>query len=79
MTAFRIAPAVVDAFPGTLIAVVTATGLRGHGSWSDTISVRQNLEQQVADGSWQPADSRTPNRPPRTVSAPIGPRSPSEE
>ncbi len=29
MTAFRIAPAVTDAFPDTLIAVVTATGING--------------------------------------------------
>ncbi|MFI8201101.1 hypothetical protein ACIF6K_32015 [Streptomyces sp. NPDC085942] len=30
MTTLRISPTVADAFPDTLIAVVTATGLRGH-------------------------------------------------
>ncbi|MFD7716473.1 B3/4 domain-containing protein [Streptomyces sp. NPDC059814] len=60
MTAFRIAPAVADAFPDTLIAVVTATGLRGHESWPSTTTALQDLEQQLADGTWQPADETDP-------------------
>ncbi|MFF4740886.1 B3/4 domain-containing protein [Streptomyces sp. NPDC001262] len=53
---FRIDPAVAEAFPDTLIAVVTATGLRGHEPWPDTTATLESLEQQLADGSWQPAD-----------------------
>ncbi|KAB1990262.1 B3/B4 domain-containing protein [Streptomyces triticiradicis] len=60
MTAFRIAPAVADAFPGTLIAVVTATGLRGHEPWPATTAALQELERQLADGTWQPADESDP-------------------
>lgn len=56
MTAFRISPAVADAFPDTLIALVTVTGLRGHELWPDTAAALQELEQQLADESWQPAD-----------------------
>ncbi|MFF0222070.1 B3/4 domain-containing protein [Streptomyces sp. NPDC004629] len=60
MTAFRIAPAVADAFPDTLIAVVAATGLRGHEPWPDTSAVLADLEQQLADGTWAPADESDP-------------------
>ncbi|WP_405651380.1 phenylalanine--tRNA ligase beta subunit-related protein [Streptomyces sp. NBC_01386] len=60
MTVFRIASAVADAFPDTLIAVVTAANLRGHEPWPDTASALEDLEQQVADGSWQPADESDP-------------------
>ncbi|WP_217141920.1 B3/4 domain-containing protein [Streptomyces sp. AC627_RSS907] len=60
MTAFRLAPAVADAFPDTLIAVVTATGLRGHEPWPDTTVALEELERQLADGTWQPADESDP-------------------
>ncbi|MEU7515309.1 phenylalanine--tRNA ligase beta subunit-related protein [Streptomyces sp. NPDC042898] len=60
MTTFRIAPAVADAFPDTLIAVVTATGLRGHEPWPDTAAALETLEQQLSDGAWQPADETDP-------------------
>ncbi|MFE7462904.1 B3/4 domain-containing protein [Streptomyces sp. NPDC057499] len=60
MTALRIAPAVADAFPGTLIAVVTATGLRGDRPWPATGAAMENLERQLADGTWQPADESDP-------------------
>jgi DNA/RNA-binding domain of Phe-tRNA-synthetase-like protein len=56
MTVFRISPAVVDAFPDTLIAVVTATGLRGHDPWPETSAALEELERQLAAGAWQPAD-----------------------
>jgi DNA/RNA-binding domain of Phe-tRNA-synthetase-like protein len=57
---FRLTPAVADAFPDTVIALVTATGLRGHGSWPDTATALEELEQQLADGTWQPADEADP-------------------
>ncbi|MFE0796759.1 B3/B4 domain-containing protein [Streptomyces mutabilis] len=60
MTSFRISPAVTDAFPDTLIAVVTATGLRGHEHWPATTSALENLERELADGTWQPADENDP-------------------
>ncbi|MGC9499980.1 B3/B4 domain-containing protein [Streptomyces sp. WG7] len=60
MTAFRISPAVADAFPDTLIALVIASGLRGHEAWPDTTAALENLEQQLADGTWQPADENDP-------------------
>jgi DNA/RNA-binding domain of Phe-tRNA-synthetase-like protein len=60
MTAFRIAPAVADAFPGTLIALVTATGLRGHDTWPDTAAALEELERRLADGTWRPADETDP-------------------
>ncbi|MFF5250919.1 B3/4 domain-containing protein [Streptomyces leeuwenhoekii] len=60
MTAFRISPAVADAFPGTLIALVTATGLRGREPWPATTAALEDLEQQLADGSWRPADEADP-------------------
>ncbi|MET9503662.1 phenylalanine--tRNA ligase beta subunit-related protein [Streptomyces sp. NPDC006622] len=60
MTTFRITPAVADAFPDTLIAVVTATGLRGDEPWPATTTALENLEQQLANGTWQPADESDP-------------------
>ncbi|MFH8974326.1 B3/4 domain-containing protein [Streptomyces sp. NPDC017890] len=60
MTAFRISPAVADAFPDTLIALVIATGLRGHEAWPGTTAALEDLERQLADGTWQPADESDP-------------------
>ncbi|MGV9426189.1 B3/B4 domain-containing protein [Streptomyces sp. NPDC003656] len=60
MTVFRIAPAVADAFPGTLIALITATGLRGHEPWPGTAEALEDLERRLADGSWSPADESDP-------------------
>ncbi|MFC8593042.1 B3/B4 domain-containing protein [Streptomyces atroolivaceus] len=60
MTVFRLSPAVAGAFPDTLVAVVTATGLRGHEPWPATAAAQQDLEQQLADGAWQPADESDP-------------------
>ncbi|MFD0272377.1 B3/4 domain-containing protein [Kitasatospora sp. NPDC127111] len=60
MTAFRLDPAVAAAHPDTLIAVVSATGLRGHEPWPRTDTAVQQLEQQLADGTWQPADESDP-------------------
>ena len=60
MTAFRITPAVANAFPDTLIAVVTASGLRGHEPWPDTAAALDGLEQQLAAGAWAPADESDP-------------------
>ncbi|MER7723598.1 phenylalanine--tRNA ligase beta subunit-related protein [Streptomyces sp. NPDC096323] len=60
MTDIRLAPAVADAFPDTRIAVVTATGLRGHEDWPDTAAALAGLERQLADGAWQPADETDP-------------------
>ncbi|MGV9345851.1 B3/B4 domain-containing protein [Streptomyces spiralis] len=60
MPAFRISPAVADAFPDTLIALVTASGLRGREPWPHTTAAMEELEQRLADGSWQPADETDP-------------------
>ncbi|MFK8843825.1 B3/4 domain-containing protein [Streptomyces sp. Ac-502] len=60
MPDIRIAPAVADAFPDTLIALVTVTGLRGREPWPDTAAALDGLEQQLADGTWQPADESDP-------------------
>ncbi|MFG3344243.1 B3/4 domain-containing protein [Streptomyces sp. NPDC048018] len=60
MTTFRISPAVADAFPDTLIAVVTADGLRGHEPWPATTTALEDLERQLADGTWAPADETDP-------------------
>ncbi|MBL1083745.1 hypothetical protein JK359_17520 [Streptomyces actinomycinicus] len=60
MTTFRISPAVADAFPDSLIALVTATGVRGHEPWPDTTIALEELEQQLAAGTWQPADESDP-------------------
>ncbi|MFE9859878.1 B3/4 domain-containing protein [Streptomyces sp. NPDC005780] len=60
MTDIRLAPAVADAFPDTLIAVVTATGLRGREDWPATAAALAALERQLADGTWQPADENDP-------------------
>ncbi|WP_052849505.1 B3/4 domain-containing protein [Streptomyces avicenniae] len=60
MTVFRLAPAVADAFPDTLIALVTATGLRGREPWPGAVAAVEELERQVADGTWRPADDTDP-------------------
>ncbi|MGV9754800.1 B3/B4 domain-containing protein [Streptomyces tricolor] len=60
MPALRLSPAVAAAFPGTLIALVTATGLRGHEPWPHTAAALEELEQRLADGSWRPADETDP-------------------
>ncbi|GHA65153.1 hypothetical protein GCM10010372_76150 [Streptomyces tauricus] len=60
MTAFRISPAVANAFPDTLIAVVTATGLRGRQLWPRTAAAVKVLEQDLAVGAWTPADESDP-------------------
>lgn len=60
MTDIRLAPTVADAFPDTLIAVVTATGLRGHEDWPATAAALAELERQLTDGTWQPADENDP-------------------
>ncbi|MFD6077532.1 B3/4 domain-containing protein [Streptomyces hydrogenans] len=60
MTLFRLAPDVADAFPDTLIAVVTATGLRGREPWPATTAELEELEALLADGSWSPADENDP-------------------
>ncbi|MFF3563659.1 B3/4 domain-containing protein [Streptomyces sp. NPDC002574] len=60
MTAIRITPAVADAFPGSLIALVTAAGLRGKEPWPGTTAALEALERQLADGTWQPADETDP-------------------
>ncbi|MFF8545042.1 B3/4 domain-containing protein [Streptomyces werraensis] len=60
MTIFHISPAVADAFPDALIAVVTATGLRGTEPWPATTTALEDLEAQLADGAWQPADESDP-------------------
>ncbi|MFE6662882.1 B3/4 domain-containing protein [Streptomyces sp. NPDC057697] len=60
MPAFRLSADVAAAFPDTLIALVTATGLRGHESWPGTAAALTGLERQLADGSWQPADENDP-------------------
>ncbi|MEU2548983.1 phenylalanine--tRNA ligase beta subunit-related protein [Streptomyces roseolus] len=60
MTVFRISPAVADAFPDTLIAVVTATGLNGRRPWPRTAAAVEILEQDLAAGAWTPADENDP-------------------
>ncbi|GGQ19891.1 B3/B4 domain-containing protein [Streptomyces roseolilacinus] len=60
MTVLRLAPAVADAFPDTLIALVTATGLRGREPWPGTATALEALERQLALGTWQPADETDP-------------------
>ncbi|MEU7642254.1 phenylalanine--tRNA ligase beta subunit-related protein [Streptomyces sp. NPDC039016] len=56
MPAFHLTPAVADAFPDARIALVTATGLRGHESWPHAAVALEELERRLADGSWSPAD-----------------------
>ncbi|WP_405756683.1 phenylalanine--tRNA ligase beta subunit-related protein [Streptomyces sp. NBC_01420] len=60
MTTFRISPAVADAFPDTRIAVVTAQGLRGTDPWPRTATAVEDLERDLAAGTWQPADESDP-------------------
>jgi DNA/RNA-binding domain of Phe-tRNA-synthetase-like protein len=61
MLAFRLAPAIADAFPDTLIALVTATGLRGREPWPHTAAALEELEHRLADGTWHPADESDPS------------------
>src|SRR6478752_95047 len=60
MTVFRLHPDVADAFPGTRIALVTATGLRGREPWPEATAALAHLEREAADGVWQPADESDP-------------------
>ncbi|WP_328766532.1 B3/B4 domain-containing protein [Streptomyces sp. NBC_00286] len=60
MPAFRITPTVADAFPDTLIALVIASGLRGREPWPHTTAALEDLEQQLAEGTWQPAEETDP-------------------
>ncbi|GHF35398.1 hypothetical protein GCM10018790_11480 [Kitasatospora xanthocidica] len=60
MPAFRLDPAVAEDFPDTLIAVVTAFGVRGHEPWPLTTGALEELERQLADGTWRPADEADP-------------------
>ncbi|MER6568841.1 phenylalanine--tRNA ligase beta subunit-related protein [Streptomyces sp. NPDC001093] len=60
MTDFRLAPAVAEAFPCALIALVTATGVRGHEPWPHTAAALEELEQRLAEGTWHPADETDP-------------------
>ncbi|MFJ6699376.1 B3/4 domain-containing protein [Streptomyces sp. NPDC091272] len=60
MTTFRLSQAVADAFPDTLIAIVTATGLRGREPWPATAAAQEDLERQLAAGAWAPADESDP-------------------
>ncbi|MFF0411121.1 B3/4 domain-containing protein [Kitasatospora sp. NPDC004745] len=60
MPDFRLDPAVADAFPDARVALVTATGLRGRDPWPATEAALADLERQVADGTWQPADESDP-------------------
>ncbi|MFF7791559.1 phenylalanine--tRNA ligase beta subunit-related protein [Streptomyces sp. NPDC007991] len=60
MPTFHLTPAVADAFPDTLIALVTATGLRGSEPWPHTATALEELEQRLSDGTWRPADETDP-------------------
>lgn len=60
MITFRISPAVAAAFPDALVAVVTATGLRGDEPWPATTAALEELERQLADAAWAPADETDP-------------------
>jgi DNA/RNA-binding domain of Phe-tRNA-synthetase-like protein len=60
MTTFHLRPAVAAGFPSTLIAIVTATGLRGRRTWPATAAAQEDLEQRLAAGTWRPADESDP-------------------
>lgn len=60
MPTLRLDAAVADAFPDTLIALVVATGLRGHEPWPVTEAAVAALEGDLAAGTWQPADETDP-------------------
>ncbi|MFC8538137.1 B3/4 domain-containing protein [Streptomyces sp. NPDC057249] len=60
MTAFGISPDVADAFPDALIAIVTATGLNGRVPWPRAAAALEGLEQELAAGTWAPADESDP-------------------
>ncbi|WP_405851345.1 phenylalanine--tRNA ligase beta subunit-related protein [Streptomyces sp. NBC_00090] len=60
MTVFRLTPAVAADFPDTRVALVTATGLRGREPWPAAAAALEELEQELADGTWSPADETDP-------------------
>jgi DNA/RNA-binding domain of Phe-tRNA-synthetase-like protein len=60
MPAVCLHTAVAAAFPDTLIALVTATGVRGNEPWPQTVAAIDTLEGRLADGTWQPADESDP-------------------
>lgn len=55
MPRFQLDPAVAESFPGTLIALVVATGVRGREAWPGTAAALAELERRVADEAWRPA------------------------
>ncbi|WP_424217187.1 B3/4 domain-containing protein (plasmid) [Streptomyces sp. BI20] len=59
MTLFRLGRPVADAFPDTLVTVVTAGGLRP-GPWPATVAALAELEDRLAEGPWRPADETDP-------------------
>lgn len=60
MTVLRLAPDVANAFPGTLLALVTAAGLRGRTPWPATAAALDELERSCAEDGWRPADESDP-------------------
>ncbi|MFJ3923260.1 B3/4 domain-containing protein [Streptomyces sp. NPDC090022] len=60
MTVFHLSPEVGEAFPGTLIALVTAEGVRGERPWPEPAAALDAMEAEVAAGSWLPADEHDP-------------------
>ncbi len=56
MTTFRLSLPVAEAFPGTLIILVTAEGLRGTEPWPEPAKALEEMEAEVAAGTWAPAD-----------------------
>lgn len=60
MTTFRLSPEVAEAFPDTVIALVTATGLRGGEPWPESAAALEELEKECSVGTWQPADEHDP-------------------
>ncbi|GAA2082546.1 hypothetical protein GCM10009801_42370 [Streptomyces albiaxialis] len=40
--------------------MVTATGLRGHGPWPATVAALADLERELAEDTWRPADETDP-------------------
>jgi DNA/RNA-binding domain of Phe-tRNA-synthetase-like protein len=57
---FHLTPAVAEAFSDSLIALVTATGLRGREPWPHTTTAVEELEERLSDGTWHPADETDP-------------------
>ncbi|WP_344648909.1 B3/B4 domain-containing protein [Cryptosporangium japonicum] len=60
MVTFSLHPAVAEAFPDAVIAVLTATELRNHGPWAATDGAVAALQRALADGTWRPADETDP-------------------